>query len=213
MNIYLAIFLLIISYLLGSIPWAVIISKLTKGIDIREYGSKNMGATNTLRVLGVKWGIIVMLLDALKAGLLVGLINFNAFNLGELCFHPLLYGLAAIIGHLFPIFAKFKGGKGVSSTAGVMFAYNPLCAGICIVIFAACLAITKYVSLSSLVAAIALFITSVVELIILGPNVDTIAYLIITFFVLIILILRHRSNIKRLLKHEESKIVDSNIPK
>lgn len=209
MNLFLAIFLLIISYLLGSIPSALIVGKLTKNIDIREYGSKNMGATNTFRVLGLKWGAVVFLCDALKAGLIVGLVNFNAFNLRELCFHPLIYGVVAIIGHLFPIFASFKGGKGVSSTGGVMIAYNPLVALICIIVFFISLAISKFVSLSSLIAASALTILSVIELIIIGPNLDTIIFFVICILVLVILVVRHRSNIKRLINHNESKITDS----
>ena len=111
--IILQIVLLIIAYLLGSIPWALIIGKLVKGIDIREYGSKNMGATNTLRVLGVKWGILVFVLDALKGAIIVAIMKYNFFNFDYTLFsfviNPLFYGIAAFLGHLFPIYTSFKG--------------------------------------------------------------------------------------------------------
>ncbi len=205
MNYPLAIILLIFSYLLGSIPNALIIGKMVKGIDIREYGSKNMGATNTFRVLGPKCGILVFVLDALKAGLLVLFININLFDLRELCFHPLIYGAVAVFGHTFPIYTKFKGGKGVSSTAGVMLCYNPLLALPALLTFIMVFVITRYVSMSSLIAVSVLLICAIVNFVV-EINFDSIIYLVISFLAFILLFVRHIPNIRRLHDHTENKI-------
>ena len=210
MNYILAISLLIISYLLGSIPSALIIGKTFKNVDVREHGSKNLGATNTFRVLGLKMGLAVFVMDAVKAAIVVGLVQFNAFGIKDQVFHCLIYGVIAIIGHLFPIFADFRGGKGVSCTVGVMFTFNPLCAFIAFIAWAITMKISKIVSLSALVSSIVLFITSIVQIIILGPNLDTTTFVIITFLVVIMLFDRHKANIKRLANHTESKISDFN---
>ena len=126
-------FLIIIAYLLGSIPFALIVSKTAKGIDIRDYGSKNMGATNVLRVLGLKYGLITFFLDATKAAIIIllfklGVLNENMHALG----HPLIYGIVAIIGHVFPVYANFKGGKAVACSAGIVLVYSPLTFVICV---------------------------------------------------------------------------------
>lgn len=207
MNYPIAILLIIISYFLGSIPNALIVGKLAKGIDIREYGSKNMGATNSFRVLGHGWGILVFLLDALKAGIIVLLINLNLFNLKSLCFHPLIYGAVAVIGHTFPIFTNFKGGKGVASTAGIMLCYNPLLALPAFITFFIIVFITKIVSISSLTSVTVLLICAIINLII-NVNLDAIIYLIISILAWILLFVRHIPNIKRLINKTENKIID-----
>lgn len=200
------ILLLIISYLLGSIPNALIISKSCKGIDIREYGSKNMGATNVLRVLGFKYAIVVFLLDALKAGIIITMFKVGIFDLEKYCHIPLLtYGLFAIIGHLFPIFANFKGGKGVACSAGIICCYAPLVAIPTLLTFIIVVAITKYVSLGSILAVTAAFTFSIVSPLLLKNNID---WMLVTlcFIIFIIFIITHRKNIKRLINKEESKI-------
>lgn len=202
--IILQIVLLIIAYLFGSIPWALIIGKLVKGIDIREYGSKNMGATNTLRVLGVKWGILVFVLDALKGAIIVAIMKYNFFNFDYTLFsfviNPLFYGIAAFLGHIFPIYTSFKGGKGVSTATGVILAYAPILFVGGLIVFIIVFLITRYVSLSSCSAAITAFIISLF----IRPF-DW--YLVILAGILTILInVKHIANYKRIFHHQENKI-------
>lgn len=205
MGIILPILLLITSYLLGSIPWALIMSKLIKGIDIREHGSKNMGATNVVRVLGVKYGLFTFALDALKAGFVISL-----FTLGLLDYkldwmilkiHPLIYGFVALLGHIFPIFANFKGGKGVACCAGILLAYNPLIFLFTMTVFTLVFIWKKYISLASISAAIA---TLIISLIPFGGKLD-IFFTIIVVSAVLFLIIRHIPNIKRLINGTESK--------
>ena len=197
--------LLIISYLLGSIPNALIISKLFKGIDIREYGSKNMGATNVLRVLGIKYGLLVFLLDALKASIIIILFKVGIFSVDKYNHLPILsYGFMAVIGHLFPIFARFKGGKGVACSAGIICSYAPIIAIPTLLVFLIVALTTKYVSLGSILAVITAFIGTFIVPILMNEPFDWI--LIITVFaIMIIFLISHRANIKRLLKGEENK--------
>lgn len=197
--------LLIISYLLGSIPNALIISKLFKGIDIREYGSKNMGATNVLRVLGIKYGLLVFLLDAIKASIIIILFKVGIFSVDKYNHLPILsYGFMAVIGHLFPIFARFKGGKGVACSAGIICSYAPIIAIPTLLVFLIVALTTKYVSLGSILAVITAFIGTFIVPILMNEPFDWI--LIITVFaIMIIFLISHRANIKRLLKGEENK--------
>ena len=141
---------LLLAYLLGSIPSGLIIGKTFYKIDIREHGSKNLGATNSFRTLGFKPGITVTLMDILKgtlATLLPGILGADI--------HPLIVGVVAVIGHMFPLFANFKGGKAVATSAGVVLAYDPFLFVLAILIFFISLYISKYVSLSSMIAALA----------------------------------------------------------
>ena len=197
--------LLIISYLLGSIPNALIISKLFNGIDIREYGSKNMGATNVLRVLGIKYGLLVFLLDAIKASIIIILFKVGIFSVDKYNHLPILsYGFMSVIGHLFPIFARFKGGKGVACSAGIICSYAPIIAIPTLLVFLIVALTTKYVSLGSILAVITAFIGTFIVPILMNEPFDWI--LIITVFaIMIIFLISHRANIKRLLKGEENK--------
>jgi len=207
MNIYLALLLVIISYLLGSIPHALIVSKLTMGIDIREHGSKNMGATNTLRVLGVKWGLIVLFLDALKAAIVVAVVNYNLFGIRELVFHPLIYGIFAILGHLYPVFCKFKGGKGVACACGLLLGFNPLGCLVALTGFTLALLITKYVSAGSLTAAVSATLYALIRMII-NYNFDFLLLFIICLCLTILLFIKHIPNLKRIANKTETKITD-----
>ena len=151
--------LIIISYLIGSIPTALLVSKRFFGIDIRDYGSGNMGATNTFRVLGSRYGTMVMVIDILKGMAAVMLYNFLPFYIThELERTNLMLGLgtAAVLGHVFPIFAGFRGGKGVATLLGMVLAIQPVIAVSCIGIFVLVLFLTRYVSLSSILAALSL---------------------------------------------------------
>ena len=213
MTILYEILFLTLAYLLGSIPNALIISKLFFKKDIRNYGSKNMGATNTLRVLGVRYAALVFLLDAIKASILVVLFTYNIIDRAIIPhLHPLYFGLAAIIGHIFPIFAKFKGGKGVACTTGILLAFSPYCFLIELAIFLIVFLSTKIVSLSSILSITCVFISSFF----IGPLTTNEPDLIFTIFcgiVMIIIIIDHAKNIKRLLNGTESKINKTELEK
>lgn len=207
MGYILPITLLILSYLLGSIPWALIISKSVKGIDIREYGSKNMGATNVIRVVGKKWGILVFFLDALKAGIIILLFTLNIFDWQGEAFaikiHPLFYGVSAYLGHLFPCFAGFKGGKGVSCAAGIALCYSPLI-GLCgLILFLLIVYFTNYVSIGSCSCITFVTIAILVEGI-WTHSIDWF-FFCIALFIGIFMYIKHIPNFKRLLSGTENK--------
>lgn len=186
--------LAILAYLLGSIPSALIVGKLGFKIDIREHGSGNMGATNTFRVLGIKAGSIVTLADILK-GTAATLLPFILFDIE---IHRVIFGLFAVIGHTYPVFAKFKGGKAVATSGGIILGVNPLLFLIMILSFLLTLYISKYVSLSSMITGIvsviaAIFFKDVLLIIVLSG---------LTLFVFY----RHIENIKRIKDKTEPKI-------
>lgn len=187
------VIVLILAYLIGSIPSALIVGKLFYGIDIREHGSGNLGATNTFRILGVKPGIIVTAADILKGTLAASLPVLLGASI-----HPLIAGVCAVIGHMFPIFASFKGGKAVATSGGVLLYVEPLMFLILVIAFITCLYITKYVSLSSMVAAVVAFIYSLID----GEKILIIVISIFAFFILY----RHWANIKRIINKTEPKI-------
>lgn len=213
MTVLYEILFLIIAYLLGSIPNALIVSKLFFKKDIRNFGSKNMGATNTLRVLGIQYAALVFLLDALKAGLLVFLFTYNILDQSLIPhLHPIYFGFVSIIGHIFPIFASFKGGKGVASTTGVLLAFSPYCFLIELGIFLIVFLLTKFVSLSSILSITCVFIASFF----IGPingNGHDFIFTIFCGLVALIIIFDHFQNIKRLIKGTESKITKSELEK
>nr|WP_050182057.1 glycerol-3-phosphate 1-O-acyltransferase PlsY [Domibacillus robiginosus] len=190
-------FVLIIAYLLGSIPSGLIAGKAFFGIDIREHGSGNLGATNSFRVLGKKAGAFVTAADILK-GTAAASIPI-VFDTGV---HPLLAGLLAVIGHIFPVFAGFRGGKAVATSAGVLLAYNWLFFLLLIAIFAAVLLTTKYVSVASVTAAVAAFIYAVVHTI----YTQDIPFLAVVTALAFFVIYRHRANMSRLRNGTEPKI-------
>lgn len=187
------IFIFIAAYLLGSIPSGLIVGKAFYGIDIREHGSGNLGGTNTFRTLGKKAGFIVTIADILK-GTLAALLPFF-FDLG---IHEVIVGIFAVIGHMYPIFAGFKGGKAVATSAGVVLAFVPLMFAVVVVVFLISLFITQYVSLSSMIGGIVALICA---LIIGDPILITIVA-IMTIFI----IYRHRTNISRILQKTEPKV-------
>ena len=154
------IILIILAYLIGSIPTAVWISKSVFGIDIRDYGSGNAGATNTFRILGSKWGSLVMLVDVTKGIIATSLYIFIPYYLtNELARTNFMIalGMMAILGHIFPIFANFKGGKGVATLLGMALAIQPMVALICCGVFLITLMSTRFVSLSSMLAVLLLW--------------------------------------------------------
>ncbi|NCI50451.1 glycerol-3-phosphate 1-O-acyltransferase PlsY [Sediminibacterium roseum] len=196
--------LIVFAYLIGSIPTAVWLSKTMFGIDIRDYGSGNAGATNTFRVLGSKWGTIVMVVDILKGVLATSLYIFlNSYLQNELHRTNLMIGLglAAVIGHIFPIWANFKGGKGVATLLGMAVAIQPLVALCCIGVFLLVLYLTRFVSLSSILAGVAFMV-----FILFIFNERETLYRIFAVMVALMVVLTHQKNIGRILKGTESKV-------
>jgi acyl phosphate:glycerol-3-phosphate acyltransferase len=193
------IFLLIIlGYLLGSIPSGLIVGKLVHGVDIRNHGSGNLGGTNTFRTLGKKAGFIVTISDILK-GTIATLLPI----LLQVDINPLIIGTCAVIGHMYPIFAGFRGGKAVATSAGVILGYSWIIFIILFFVFMACLLTTKYVSLSSMLTGIASIIASVIKHYTQGPDI---LLIIIMFLLAIFVFYRHRANIGRILKKTEPKV-------
>ena len=198
--------LIILAYLIGSIPSALLISRKFFGVDIRDYGSGNMGATNTFRVLGSRYGTIVMFFDILKGMLAVSLYNFvpyylHSSNMWDRTNFMIGLGLAAVIGHIFPIFARFRGGKGVATLFGMVLAMQPVIAGSCVGVFLLVLYFTRYVSLSSILAGISLPVC-----VLWIWNDDVVLYRIFAVLVAVLVIFTHQKNIFRILNGDESRV-------
>jgi glycerol-3-phosphate acyltransferase PlsY len=194
----------LLAYLLGSIPTSVWIGKAFHGIDVREHGSGNAGATNTIRVLGWKTGLPVLLIDVAKGWLAAMLPKFLHLAPDEsslLISLQILTGLTAIIGHIFPIFAGFRGGKGVATVFGTLLAIHPALTVACMGVFLIVLLLTGIVSVSSMSGGIAFPV-------LLFAVFDTPSLILKIFSVIvaIALLITHRKNIKRLLKGEEKKL-------
>ncbi|MDR3713932.1 MAG: glycerol-3-phosphate 1-O-acyltransferase PlsY [Puia sp.] len=198
------VLLILLAYLIGSIPTAVWVSRYFFEIDIREYGSGNAGATNTFRVLGSRWGSFVMAVDVLKGLLATGLYvllpyylhdewNRTNFMIG--------LGLAAVIGHIFPIWAEFRGGKGVATLFGMILAIQPIVAFCSVCVFLLVLYLTRFISLSSILASVAF----AVFILYIFDAKETL-YRGFAIAVALLVILTHQKNISRLLKGSESKI-------
>lgn len=198
------IVLILLAFLIGSIPTAVWVSKSIFGIDIRDYGSGNAGATNTFRILGSKWGSLVMLVDVIKGIIstsLYILIPFYLTNELARTNFMILLGLAAVLGHIFPIWANFRGGKGVATLLGMTLAIQPVVALICLVIFLISLISTRFVSLSSILAAVTFMV-----LILYVFNERETLYRYFAMIVAIMVVVTHHKNISRLYKGTETKL-------
>ena len=198
------VLLIVSAYLIGSFPSAVVISKLFFGVDIRDYGSGNAGATNTFRVLGPKWGTIVMLFDVLKGVFAIKLcllLPYYIHNSYEQTNLQIGLGLAAVLGHIFPIWADFRGGKGVATLFGMVLGIQPVVAVCCVGVFLLVLYLTRYVSLSSILASVAfpVFVLAIF-------NAEEHLYRIFAVAVALLVILSHQKNIGRLLRGSESKV-------
>ena len=196
--IWLLIVGMILGYLLGSIPFALIIGKLVAKVDVREHGSGNLGGTNVIRVVGMKAGVLVIACDILK-GVLAAFIGSLLF--GD--WGGVAAGIFAVIGHTYPIFARFKGGKGVATGAGVFLFLAPIQIIIALAVFGVVLLITKYMSLASIAGCL----TAIIFFIL--PIFDTgIPIRIIGGIVALFVIFKHRSNIRKLRRGEEKKITE-----
>jgi glycerol-3-phosphate acyltransferase PlsY len=193
------------AYLLGSVPSAVWIGKLLYGIDVRQHGSGNAGATNVIRVLGYKAGVPVMLFDVFKGWLAVQLaiwIPVPGLSPDLMVYVRIVMALAAVLGHVFPLYAGFKGGKGVGTIAGAGISLFPVAILLVLVIFIVVLAITHYVSLSSILASLAFPLVVIFVMGIRHPGLVGLSLLVALFIPA-----THYKNIRRLLKGEEHKFV------
>lgn len=205
MTIFLIVITFLSAYLLGSVATAVWVGKKFHGIDVREHGSGNAGATNVIRVLGWKTGVPVLLIDVLKGWLAAMLpVFFKLTHQGSALLTNLqiLAGVAAVLGHIFPVYAGFKGGKGVATIFGVLLAIHPLLTLSCIGVFLSVLLITGYVSISSMIAGIAFPV-----FLFLFFDTPSVFFRVFSIVVAIAILITHRKNISRLWKGEESKLI------
>ena len=201
------VFLTIVSYLLGAVPFGLLVAKM-HGVDIRSKGSGNIGATNVFRVIGKGWGIFTLVLDALKGfipafvfPMISSRLLTQASDAGNLGAEwGVLFGVAAIIGHTFPVYLKFKGGKGVATSAGMLLGVAPLAVGIGFVCWVICMVLSRYVSLSSIIAAIAVAVTVWVD-----PRQESIVIRVSLTIMAGLIVWLHRANIKRLLNGTENR--------
>ena len=208
MNIFLISVTTVAAYLLGSIPTAVWYGQAYFNLDIRQYGSGNAGATNTFRVLGKRAGTIVMLVDVLKgytAAILASLLWYTGIiTENEILTFKIVFGLVAVMGHLYPIFAGFKGGKGVATLLGMMLATHPEMAAICIGIFLLVVIASQYVSLGSILAALAFPVLLLLQIFGQKENPLLIG---LGFVIFLLVVLTHQKNIGRLLRGQENRTI------
>jgi acyl phosphate:glycerol-3-phosphate acyltransferase len=197
--------LLVLAYLIGSVPTAVWVSKWMYGIDIREHGSGNAGATNAFRILGSKAGAGVMTADMMKGFLAVKLSIFSAFPWTSEPFVNLqiFLGLAAVLGHIFPIWADFRGGKGIATLFGMILSIHPIVAASLVLVFFLMLLITRYVSLSSITASIAF---PLLILFIFNAQAQELSYRLFAIATAFLVVLTHHKNISRLISGNENKV-------
>ncbi|MBL6537200.1 glycerol-3-phosphate 1-O-acyltransferase PlsY [Streptococcus suis] len=197
------VLLLLTAYLLGSIPSGLWIGQAFFKINIREHGSGNTGTTNTFRILGPKAGTLVFLIDFFK-GTLATLLPILLHAQG---ISPIVFGLVAVLGHTFPIFAQFKGGKAVATSAGMLMGFAPAFCFYLILVFALCLYLTSMVSMSSVVAAGAAILGALLfpTIPFLLTNYDLL-FTVIIVFLGIFVIIRHKENIQRIVKKEENLV-------
>lgn len=215
--------IILLSYLIGSIPTSIIISKAVRGIDIREHGSGNAGGTNVMRVLGWKHGMLVILLDALKGVLAVvivarlhyGTMPFeNATPFDDFTLVQIIAGLSAVVGHIWTVFAGFKGGKGIATALGMLLMIVTIDMLIAIGVFILVVSISKYISLGSILGAIAVPLALIVRENIFHvdiPGYHTLLPFLVALSVLVIY--THRKNVIRLLNGNESKVSFKKKPK
>lgn len=207
---------ILVSYLIGSIPSSIWVGKAVKGVDIRHHGSGNAGATNTFRLLGWKPGVSVLLIDFFKGFSCAFWISQLAYYIGSGPvsiipywdidpFLRILCGVTAVVGHMFPIYANFDGGKGMATAAGMLCGIEPVSVGIAAIVFAIVMFSSRYVSLASLIAAFIYPIVLVVLRYVFGKPIDG-SVIILGAIVGLAIIVKHRGNIKRLLAGTENQV-------
>jgi len=199
----LVVLFIVLAYLIGSIPTALWIGRSTHGVDVREHGSKNAGATNTFRILGRKCGWIVLTIDVLKglAASSLPLIFAEDYSKNELLLFQISTSLVCIIGHIFPVFAQFRGGKGVASALGIIIGLNPVSACISVVIFLVVFLVSRYVSLGAIITSITYPFVSFFIV-----KEESSLMIIFTTLLGLLVVLAHWKNIRRLMNGAESKM-------
>lgn len=198
--VFIIIFCILFGYLFGCFSTGFFIGKIKK-VDIRQYGSKSSGTTNALRTLGPMAGALTLLGDMLKAIIAIALVRFLIFpEIENIRLLSLYTGLGVVIGHNYPIWLKFKGGKGIAATAGAMVAFDPMIIPFALPIFALSVALTRYVSVGSLMIAIVFPIWVVIR------NPGDIHMLLVALVYTIFAFIKHNANIKRLLSGTENKL-------
>lgn len=197
----------LLAYLIGSLPTSVWLGEAYFGIDVRDFGSGNAGATNTFRILGKRAGIIVMLVDIFKGWTATSMATLlfyaDAVSEERLVFFKLAFGVLAVLGHIFPVYVRFKGGKGVATLLGMVLSIHMDAALLCIAIFLIVLLASKYVSLGSIIAALAFPIVMLLP--IFSPEKPIL--IIFGFVIFALVVLTHQKNIVRLINGEESRTV------
>lgn len=213
---YLFLLILVLSYLVGAIPTAIIISRFARGIDIREHGSGNAGGTNVFRVLGWKYGILTIVLDAFKGTIAVVLISrlhygnipFNNITpFDDFTLIQIFAGVAAVLGHIWTIFAGFRGGKGIATALGFLIAIITIDILFAVAVFAIMVYLFRYISLGSITAALSLPLIMIIRENIF--NVDISGYhtiLPFTIAIALLVVFTHRTNVNRLINGTERKI-------
>jgi glycerol-3-phosphate acyltransferase PlsY len=197
--------MVVIGYLLGAIPFGVIIGKMTRGIDVREYGSGSMGMTNVMRTVGARAGLIVLILDLLKGCGAVALAwaIFYSANHDMVHWGQMAGGVAAVVGHSWPVYIGFRGGRGISTAFGAILVLSWQVGLICLAVFLLMVLVFRYISLGSILGAVTLVVGMAVSYV---YDWAPVSYLAFALVVAPIVIFRHRANIKRLLSKTESKI-------
>ena len=208
--------IIILSYLVGSIPTSIIISKLTRGIDIREHGSGNAGGTNVMRVLGWKKGLLVIILDALKGAFAVvviarlhygGLPFQNVSPFDDFTLVQIIAGIAAVIGHIWTVFAGFRGGKGIATALGMLIMIITVDMLVAVGIFIIVVTVSRYVSLGSILAALSIPLTLIFRENILHDHIQSYGTILpFVVAVSLLVVFTHRKNVMRLVNGTESKI-------
>lgn len=207
---YPILLLTILAYFIGSIPAAVWIGRYFYGLDVREYGSGNAGSTNVYRTLGIKAGIAVQLIDLSKGYLAASLasIFYNDLALFEATNYPLLklaFGMAAVVGHIFPAFAEFRGGKGINTLLGMMLAIHFWASLACLITFIIVLIISHYVSLGSILGTLTFPLYLIISAIILAKEPNHVL-IIFGFIIFMLVVMTHQKNIQRIIRGNESKV-------
>lgn len=210
------IVVVILSYLVGSIPTSIIVSKMVKGIDIRHHGSGNAGGSNVFRILGWKYGLLVILLDALKgviAVLLVSRLYFgsfpfpNATPFDDFTLVQIIAGIAAVLGHIWTVFAGFKGGKGIATGLGFLVSIVTIDMLLGLVVFAIVVAVSKYISLGSLSAAVSVPLFMIIRENIFGVDISGYHTILpFTIFLAFLVMYTHKANLTRIFSGNENKI-------
>ncbi|MDE2732060.1 MAG: glycerol-3-phosphate 1-O-acyltransferase PlsY [Bacteroidota bacterium] len=206
--------IVMLSYLAGSIPASIWIGQLLYRVDVRKYGSRNAGATNVFRVLGWKAGILTSVVDVGKglfAAAVIATLRVDDLPFGFEVWHietfvRLMAGVAAVVGHMFPIWARFRGGKGVNTAAGVLFALTPLTMWIALGVFTLVLLIWRYVSLASIIAAVAFPTTVAIRKFIFDITALDSSLLVFGILLAVGIVIAHRSNIRRLIRGTENRV-------